>query len=241
MTDPFDRQLCIGLGCFLELLRLAAAEEGLAARIVPFPEGAAPEALDARPVARVTFGGAAAPDPLFAVAPRRRSAKLPFDVSRPVRAEEVAALRGTLPGPVALGAATAPEEVAALRDLVWRAWAVEAETPAAHRESVDLMRLGAAEVAANPDGISLWGLRVEPLVASGALTREAMLPGQPGYSMMEGQYRAMLAATPAHVWLTTPGNSREEQLEAGRAWLRLNLAATAAGLGLHPVSQALQE
>ena len=28
-TDPFNRQITIGLGCFLELLRMAAAEDGL--------------------------------------------------------------------------------------------------------------------------------------------------------------------------------------------------------------------
>ena len=35
--------------------------------------------------------------------------------------------------------------------------------------------------------------------------------------------------------------ARAAQLAAGRDWLRLNLAATALGLGLHPISQALQE
>ena len=43
------------------------------------------------------------------------------------------------------------------------------------------------------------------------------------------------------VWLATPDASRGAAFAAGRAWLRLNLAATAAGLALHPVSQALQE
>ena len=43
------------------------------------------------------------------------------------------------------------------------------------------------------------------------------------------------------VWLSTPGNSRSQQIEAGRAYLRMQLAATAIGLGVHPMSQALQE
>ena len=37
------------------------------------------------------------------------------------------------------------------------------------------------------------------------------------------------------------GNSRSHQLAAGRSYVRLNLLATQLGLGLHPVSQALQE
>jgi len=241
VTDPMDRQLCIGLGCFLELLRLAAAEQGFDARIDAFPEGENATVLDARPVARIAFAPGGTRDPLFAAAARRRSAKLPFDMARPVTAAEVQVLRGALLAPAGLGAAIEPAKVAALRDLVWRAWVIEAEAPAAHGESVALMRLGGAEVAANPDGISIWGPQLDPLVARGELTREAMLPGRPGYALMISRYRAMLAATPAHVWLSTPDNGRAAQLAAGRDWLRLNLAATAMGLALHPVSQALQE
>ena len=52
---------------------------------------------------------------------------------------------------------------------------------------------------------------------------------------------ATAATGMAYVWLTTPGNSRAEQIMAGRDWVRLNLAATAIGLGVQPMSQALQE
>ncbi len=73
---------------------------------MPFPDGADARALDARAVARVMFGGTARPDPVFAAAPRRRSAKLPSDLTRPVRDAEVEALRGALLNLASLGAAT---------------------------------------------------------------------------------------------------------------------------------------
>ena len=44
-----------------------------------------------------------------------------------------------------------------------------------------------------------------------------------------------------HIWMVTKGNSREEQIAAGRDWVRVNLAATAQGIGFQPLSQALQE
>jgi hypothetical protein len=44
-----------------------------------------------------------------------------------------------------------------------------------------------------------------------------------------------------HVWLVTDDNSRETQIATGADWLRVNLAATAQGLGFQPLSQALQE
>jgi hypothetical protein len=238
-TDPLDRQITIGLGCFVELFALAAAEQGLAARIEPFPEGEPVPRLDPRPVARITLAQGGRPDPLFAAAPSRRSTKAPYDTTRPVPAEAIAGIRAALLAPERFGAATG--DIAALRDLVWRAWMIEVETPAAHGENVALMRLGSEAVARDPDGISIWGPRFDPMVARGELTHAAMLPGQPGYALMMAQYREMLGATNGYVWQVGPGNSRADQLAAGRDWLRINLAANAAGLAVQPVSQALQE
>ena len=45
----------------------------------------------------------------------------------------------------------------------------------------------------------------------------------------------------AYAWITTQGNSRTDQLAAGRAFVRMNLEAARQDLGFHPVSQALQE
>ncbi len=242
VTDPLDRQITIGLGAFAELFRMAAAAEGLAARIEPFPDGVPAQRLDARPVARITLGPGGVADPLFVAAPTRRSAKRPFDTARPVPAGALAALAAAVPAPLRFGAATTPETVAPLRDLAWAAWQTEAMTPEAHGESVALMRLGAAAVAAQPDGISVWGPGIEEMVARGELTRDAMAaPGRPGFQVMLDRYRAIFDATPAMVWITSPGSGHAAAFAAGQAWLRLNLAATAAGLSLHPISQALQE
>jgi hypothetical protein len=48
-------------------------------------------------------------------------------------------------------------------------------------------------------------------------------------------------ATPAFAVLTTPGNTRHDQINADRDWMRYSLAVTSLGLGTHPMSQALQE
>jgi hypothetical protein len=241
VTDPFDRQITIGLGAFCELFRMAAAEQGLAASVTPFPEGEPAPRLDARPVALLRLAPGGRPDPLFAQAGARRSVKRPFDMARPVPEAALATLAAAGSAPVRSRGTVEPARVAAIRDLAWRAWQIEATTPAAHLESVNLMRFGRDAVAAQPDGISIYGPGLDEAVAAGQLTREAMLPGGPGYEIMVARYRPMLEATPAYVWSTTPGNTRAEALAAGRDWLRVNLAATALGLSLHPVSQALQE
>jgi hypothetical protein len=107
---------------------------------------------------------------------------------------------------------------------------------------VDLMRLGRAEMAANPDGIGIGGPQVEEMVARGQLSRAAFADrSSQAYGMMMQMTTAMMSATPCFVWTKTRGNGRIEQLEAGRDWLRLDLAANAGGLGIHPLSQGLQE
>jgi len=229
MTDPHDRQLTIGMGCFVELLALAAAEDGYAVDFAFFPEG------EDGPVAVATFGEGGKADPLFAHVLDRRSCKEPFE-DRAVAAANVAALSSH--ARIIDDAA----RVAELRDLTWRAWEIEAQTPRTYRESVDLMRFGKAEIEANPDGIDLGGVFLEGMMALGLLTREQQLdPTSVAFRKGVEIYRTMLAATPAYAVLTSLSNGRLDQIEAGRRWLRLNLATTGLGLALHPVSQALQE
>jgi hypothetical protein len=45
----------------------------------------------------------------------------------------------------------------------------------------------------------------------------------------------------AHLWQVTPTNTRADQIRAGQDWVRINLAGTALGIGMQPLSQALQE
>ena len=247
-TDPFDRQITIGLGCFLELLRLAAAEDGFRVDFALFPEGAAggadAAALDARPVAVASFAADAAvtPDPLFAQVLARRSLKEPYDPARPVPAEALARLEAAASQGTAVGSSNETAMVERLRRLTREALIVEIETPRTFKESVDLFRIGKAEIEANPDGIDFSGPLFEALHLAGLFTREAAL--DPKSSAYAQGLEAVLQNTDtamAHVWQVTPGNTRAEQIAAGRDWLRINLAATAAGLATQPLSQALQE
>ena len=48
-TDPLDRQITIGHGAFLELLSMAAAQDGYRTSIIPFPQGDDMETLDSKP------------------------------------------------------------------------------------------------------------------------------------------------------------------------------------------------
>ena len=83
-TDPFDRQITIGLACFVETASLAASALGYRLDATLFPEGEPQPRLDIRPIAHLTLvrDTATLPDPLFAQVKARRSTKKPFDLTR---------------------------------------------------------------------------------------------------------------------------------------------------------------
>ncbi|NRB20573.1 MAG: twin-arginine translocation pathway signal protein [Rhodobacteraceae bacterium] len=228
-TDPFDRQLTIGMGCFLELLRMAAAEDGYALETELFPQG------DGGPVALIRFEGGGKVDPLFGNVFDRHTNRQGYE-DRAVATDAQAALAGFAT------IKSDPADVAALRTLTWEAMAIEMTTKHVMMESVDLMRFGKAEIEANPDGISLGGPFLESMMAVGMLSREGQAD-QASASFKQGldMIQKAMDATQAYVVLTSKGNTREDQINAGRDWIRLHLAATGLGLAMQPVSQALQE
>jgi len=238
-TDPFNRQITVGLGCFLELLRMAAAEEGQGLRVTLFPEGFDDQALDDRPVARILWEGASTPDPLFAQVFERRSTKEPYDTSRPVAQttlDAIVAVASTAKGTVS------PEDIATLRVITDEALRVELLTPRTYKESVDVMRLGKAEINANPDGIDLGGGPMDLLADTGLLSpRTLMDPDSMAYKEGFKAVTANAMTGMGFIWQVSETNTRPDQITAGADWLRLNLACTAEGVAVQPMSQALQE
>lgn len=243
-TDPFNRQITIGLGCFLELLRMAAAEDGYRADMTLFPQGSSATALDHRPIARIalTPDPMVARDPLFALVPSRRSNKEPYDMTRPLAPELLTQMAAAASNGTRFGGTVDPADVADWRALTREALRIEVETPHTFQESVDLFRIGRREVDANPDGIDFSGPMFESMHLTGMFNRE-VAADPTSFAFKAGMDAVYANADTAmgHVWLVTADNSRETQIATGADWLRVNLAATAQGLGFQPLSQALQE
>jgi hypothetical protein len=243
-TDPFNRQITIGLGCFLELLRMAAAEDGYQADLMLFPQGSNAKALDQRPIARIalTANSALARDPLFAWVPARRSNKEPYDTTRSLAPELLTQMSGAATKGTGFGGTVDAAQVAEWRALTREALRIEAVTPHTFQESVDLFRIGRHEVDANPDGIDFSGPMFESMHLSGMFNREvAADPTSFAFKVGMDAFFDNTDTAMGHVWLVTADNSRETQITTGADWLRVNLAATAQGLGFQPLSQALQE
>ncbi len=253
MTDPWFRQIMVSQGTFLELLVIALQERGLDPQVQLFPQGEPGEkTLDDRPVARLHWApGAAAPakDPLFAQILRRHTAKVAYDTQRAVNPAQVEALKTVLPAGVTFGATLEPARVAALRALCLAAAKVEIGTPRTMMESLRLMRVGPAEIAQHRDGITVMSPFVRAMAALGLFDRtQVPAVGSTGYRGALKRFEEHSLSAMGFVWLNTDqaaaraaGRIRASQVEAGRAYLRLQLKATELGLQVHPMSQANQE
>ena len=243
-TDPLNRQITIGLGCFLELLRMAAAQTGHRAEIEPFPDGSDATALDERPVATIKLvnDSNVQKDPLFSTIFNRHTDRSDFDVSRTVPENVKNLILKTAARPVRAAVVDEPGRVAALRDLSWRAWLIETETPAKHRESVDLMRIGKREIETQPDGISISGIFPEAAYKLGFISRASLGdPDSAAFAQARDFMKPAIDSATAYTILATEGNDRHHQIAAGRVYVRMQLAATLHGVSMHPLSQALQE
>jgi hypothetical protein len=238
-TDPFDRQISIGFGCFLELARIAAAQRGVRLEITLFPDGEAQPRLDARPVALLKFiaDSNVESDLLFPAIVKRRSNKEAFDLSRPISATLANKIAGE-PDSALVDA----RKVSAIRAKIIEAMLTEQTTRRTYMESVNLMRIGHAEIDANPDGIDLGGPLMESLKLVGQLDRAQLSDPQSatfkaGLDSLTKSY----GSVPAVIWIKTAQNTRADQIDAGRRYVRANLRATQLGVDMHPMSQSLQE
>lgn len=241
-TDPYSRQITIGCGAFLELLRMAATEQGLRAEVTAFPAGDWPEnGVGEQPVCRVAFvpDTAVPRDPLFAQVLKRRTNRNNFDATDVLPAE-AQALGAALQGlPVRFGWTADGRQIAQLASIAKRAWDIEIKNDATYKESVDVFRITGEEIAKHRDGISMHGPFFWWANKLGLFTQQnAMEP--------TGRSQALTLIDPqlavrAFGWIATAANDRRTQLAAGAAYVRANLKATELGLAMHPLSQALQE
>jgi nitroreductase len=248
-TDPYGRQILIGHGAFIELLLMALAKEGLESTVTLWPQGELPTDLtawDSRPVAQIAISKhitAVVPDALFDFILKRHTPKSDYDINRPVSPTTLKALTDSNKAVnVAVGGTVDAVQLTAMRDLCWQSAQVELLTPRTYLESSKLLRIGPDEILKNRDGISINSAFVRFADALGMVDRAAPLTqGSAAYKTAMGRFEGHCRSAMGFVWITTAGNTRRQQIEAGRAYVRMQLKASELGLGVHPMSQALQE
>jgi hypothetical protein len=245
-TDPFGRQILIGCGAFIELAVIAAAELGYRVEVQPFPNGA-PD-LKTLPagvaVARLILvkDASAQPDPLFTQIRRRHTNKSLYDSTKSISPEQWQALVSPAQAFGLIGSAVNERaNIEQVRSITRRSFEIEMLTPRTYLESAHLMRIGPSEISQHRDGISMPSPMVNALATFGLFNRfEIPTTGSSNYGRIMERWLPFETGS-GYLWIAAPAQSRPAQLSAGRAYVRSHLAATALGIDMHPLSQALQE
>ena len=194
-------------------------------------------------------------DPLFAQLLRRHTARVDYDTTRTVAPATLDALQSVLNDPdvavagVKFGGTIDAARLEPLRTLCWESARTELLTTRTVMESVKLTRVGPAEIAQHRDGISVNGWLPRIASSVGAFDRSnPPAEGSTAYKQMMSRFEGHSRTAMGFVWLSTPtarhaaaGTTRSAEVQAGRAYLRLQLKATELGLQMHPMSQAPQE
>jgi hypothetical protein len=139
-------------------------------------------------------------------------------------------------------AATDVQVLAKHQRIAAEAWRIEMVTPRTIMESYDVLRVGPAEISLHRDGLSLMAPVPVALARLGLFDRSKP-PGPDDYATTSQikDFGEKLQSTPGYLWMVTPANDRATQVNAGRAYARVQLAAAAHGVSMQPLSQALQE
>jgi hypothetical protein len=148
------------------------------------------------------------------------------------------------PNPLRFGFAgpDQPEMLARQRAVAAEAWRIEMVTPRTIMESYKVLRVGPDEVARHRDGLTLLDPTVVWMARLGLFDR-SRAPGPDDYATTSQikDFGKKLDSTPGFLWMVSEANDRITQINAGRAYVRVQLAGTAMGVVMQPLQQALQE
>jgi nitroreductase len=241
--DPFRREMHLGLGCAIENLAVAASQFGFESKVVP-AQGRLVPSPSVEPVmaAQIALAsGSAQQSPYFAMIPRRHTNRGRYR-SDDIAAEKLRMLADLVSGPSArvvffpgagargeLGSmiVKATEEIVADREM--------------SADSARWFRTGRREIEEHRDGVVTDAAGLSPLMTVVA----KLMPDQDAQSADQywlGLTRDTQVATAPVLGMILVKDRLDmaEAIEAGRAWQRLHLAATAEGIAAQPMNQPVE-
>jgi hypothetical protein len=189
-------------------------------------------------------------DPLFKYVLARRTDRRTFDPARLISTGDTELLRAAATSlPVRFGFAGSvggpQSDIARLTDIrkvVRESWRIEVTTEQTMMESMRLVRFGTSEIGKYRDGVAITSPIVVILAKTGLIDAGKFpAPDSRITAGLISDFDAITASTPAYLWIATEGSSRVQQIDAGRVYVRVNLAGVSAGLVMQPNEQALEE
>jgi hypothetical protein len=247
LLDPSLRQVYLCSGAFIENLEIAAREAGFRADISLFPSswpGAATSPKD--PVARIELAGgdSRGSDPLFSCLHTRNTNRRVY-TGEEIQPETFSALasasdleftsfgfsadrsfREDLAGYLAEAMEIALSDPDRLAELLSHVRIIE---PSGNERQEGY---GSAELGLR--GITGWLSRMYIRMHSGGSKNRC------AKDLLISLAQKQAGSAAAFGWIATKGNSRHDQVRAGRAYERVHLTATSQDLSLHAISPILE-
>ena len=244
--DPYLREMHIGLGCALENMVLAAAAHGYAPKVTLVDGTLEPISAAPRPSLIATIDlapGPARQDELYAAIPRRHTNRAPYDRGRAIASELLHSLQ------------SAADESATLKLFLFGAesdrsklgnlMVTATETIIADKSMVDdsqrWFRQRWADVQKFRDGPTLDTAGLPPLLTALAKIAPAPSPERNHRYWLDATRDVQVPSAPVLGLIAVAAPyDRAQAIEAGRAWQRMHLLATARGLAMQPINQPVE-
>lgn len=237
--DPLCREMYISLGCSLENLSLAAPASDFSAQIHLMPE-----AMDQAYVAHVALTPTSpGRSPLYDAIPHRHTNRAPYDTQRPVSAQLLQSLSGTLrtvPGTKLKWFLTAPDRNW-IGNLTVEATKAIVDDDAMSRDSNRWYRSSWADTQQKQDGITIDAQGLSTFLTVLAKMAPPVSRSQADSFWVQTTRDHQVATAGAYGLISVDDFSNKVNLlEAGRAWQQLHLAGTAQGLAMQPLNQIIE-
>jgi hypothetical protein len=245
--DPTFRQVYLSSGAYIENLEIAAREEGFRAEISLFPSGWPGTSISPdQPVARIALSGDdnRKPDPLFSCLHARYTNRSVY-TDKEILPETFSALASSFDQHLtSFGFSADPLFRKDLAGYLGRAIEIELSDPDRLAERLSYVRITNREGNARHEGYGSSELGLSGIAGWLSRIRFRMHPAR-SKNRYAGDLLIQLAkkqagSAAAFGWIVTKGNSRYDQVRAGRAYERVHLTATLLGLSLHPISPILE-
>lgn len=242
--DPFRREMHLGLGAAVENLVVAARAFGFAAKVVP-AAGTLSLSPDDTPALAAQVALAPAPaahDALFDAIPNRHTNRGAYRADRPIAAAILRRFADlAADGTVRVVFVEDKHARGELGALIVEATERIIGDPQMSADSARWFRTGRRDIAAHRDGVTVDTAGLSPFMTAVSkllpdldarsadqywlsITRETQVPTAPVLGMLFVRDRLDTSSA----------------IEAGRAWQRLHLAATAEGLAAQPLNQPVE-
>ena len=241
--DPFRREMHLGVGCAIENFVLAARAFGIGTEVLS-TTGRLEVSLSPQPfqAARISLGRAEpASDAIFEAIPFRRTNRGLYS-GQPIEPDRLRAFADLASGPrVRVAFVT---EIGARRDLA--AAIVEAtqwiiRDSQMSRDSAQWVRAGRHEIEAHRDGLTLDATSPSRLAAvAGKMLPDPSIAAIDRYWLATTRDVHTATAAAFGAVLVRDRLEMAQAIDAGRAWQRLHLAATAHGLAAQPLNQPVE-